>query len=408
MKAKRGFMLTVILGFMILCLFVGPALGAEGKSNCVLCHEKVTAGIVKEWASSKMSDSLDCDGCHGSAHRSAQDAKKAELLTPDLCAGCHSAQYRQYKEGKHSLAWVAMEAMPTTGFQPHPYIEGQKGCGGCHRIGLREAKAEREYRYGMACIPCHTRHKFSKAEAQSPQACRMCHMGFDHPQWEMWSSSKHGAIYFGDPGSGRAPTCQMCHMEEGNHRVMTAWGFLALRLPEPDAEWMGYRATILKGLQVLDPAGNPTPRLEVVKAGKVARLSAEEWQKERDRTLKTCTRCHSSNFAGLNLENADSMIKEADRLMAKGIDLVGGLYQEGIIPAQPGKPAYPDVLTFYEAITPIEQKLYVMFLEHRMRTFQGAFHNNSDYVTWYGLAELKKDIVEMTRDAHEMRRHKGK
>jgi hypothetical protein len=197
-------------------------------------------------------------------------------------------------------------------------------------------------------------------------------------------------------------------MEDGNHKVMTAWGFLALRLPEPDAEWMGYRATILKGLQVLDPGGNPTPRLEVVKAGKVARLSQEEWQKERDRMFKTCTRCHSGEFARVNLENADAMIKEADRMMARGIDLVAGLYQEGIIQPQPGKLAYPDMLTFYDAITPIEQKLYIMFLEHRMRAFQGAFHNNPDYVTWYGLAELKKDLVEMTRDAYEMRARKGK
>ena len=406
MKAKR--VLRVMFCFLVLCLWVGAAKGSEEKSRCVICHEKVTPGIVKEWTSSKMSPSMGCEDCHGSAHQTAKDSSKADLPTPDRCAGCHGEQFKQYSDGKHSLAWIAMNAMPTTGFQPHPFIEGLKGCGGCHRIGLREAKAEGEYRYGMACISCHTRHKFSQAEAQSPQACRMCHMGFDHPQWEMWSSSKHGTIYFTDPASGRAPTCQTCHMEDGNHKVMTAWGFLALRLPEPDAEWMGYRATILKGLQVLDPAGNPTPRLEVVKAGKVARLSQEEWQKERDRMLKTCTRCHSGGFARVNLENADAMIKEADRMMARGIDLVAGLYQEGIIRPQPGKLAYPDILTFYDAITPIEQKLYVMFLEHRMRAFQGAFHNNPDYVTWYGLAELKKDWVEMSRDAHEMRVHKGK
>ena len=47
--------------------------------------------------------------------------------------------------------------------------------------------------FGVAsCDACHTRHTFSKKEAQQPQACQTCHMGFDHPQWEMYSASKHG------------------------------------------------------------------------------------------------------------------------------------------------------------------------------------------------------------------------
>ena len=50
-----------------------------------------------------------------------------------------------------------------------------------------------------------------------------------------------------------------------------------------------------------------------------------------------------------------------------------------------------------------------MFLEHRMRAFQGAFHMNPDYTTWYGLAEMKKDLVEIKHDATQMiREAKGK
>jgi len=196
-------------------------------------------------------------------------------------------------------------------------------------------------------------------------------------------------------------------MDDGDHGVMTAWGFLALRLPEDDPEWMAYRVTILKGLHVLDPEGNPTPRFEVVKAGKVARLTKEAWQAERDKMIDICSRCHSRSYAKTNLQNGDAMIKEADKLMAEAIEIVAALYAKGIIKPEEGKPAYPDILAFYDAATPVEQTLYVMFLEHRMRAFQGAFHMNPDYVTWYGLAEMKKDLVEIRNEAEHMIREAG-
>ncbi len=44
---------------------------------------------------------------------------------------------------------------------------------------------------------------------------------------------------------------------------------------------------------------------------------------------------------------------------------------------------FPDLLTFHHAPRPIEQRLFVMHLKHRMRTFQGAFHANPDYALWY-------------------------
>ena len=43
----------------------------------------------------------------------------------------------------------------------------------------------------------------------------------------------------------------------------------------------------------------------------------------------------------------------------------------------------------------IEQRLFVMFLEHRMRTFQGSFHNNPDYALWYGWSEMQRDLTEI-------------
>jgi hypothetical protein len=65
--------------------------------------------------------------------------------------------------------------------------------------------------------------------------------------------------------------------------------------------------------------------------------------------------------------------------------------------------ASSDLLTFHDAPTVIEQKLFVMFLEHRMRTFQGTFHANPDYALWYGWSEMQRDLTEIKTIAADMR-----
>jgi hypothetical protein len=309
-----------------------------------------------------------------------------------------------------------MKAMPTFHWQPMALIEGMKGCGGCHKIGLKTEAEIKDLKkegagFGVAsCDACHTRHAFSVQEAKQPQACQTCHMGFDHAQWEMYSASKHGVRYLLKqnktlPETVSAPTCQTCHMENGHHGVNTGWGFLAVRLPMPDdKEWAADRATILQALGVLDPEGKPTARLEVVKAAKVARLTQEEWQAARDKMVKICNQCHSANYAKAELAKGDQLIKAADHVMAEAIRIVAGLYQDGLL-KKPASYAYkfPDLLTFHDAPTVIEQKLFVMHLEHRMRTFQGSFHNNPDYTLWYGWSELQRDLTEIKERAAELR-----
>ncbi len=384
--------------------------------DCVDCHQKETPSIVSDWKLSKhSSQDVTCAACHGVEHHSAADVAKVAIPTPETCAACHDTQVQQFKRGKHAAAWAAMQAMPTIHAQPVAMTEGMKGCGGCHKIGLKTALEIEDLRasgsvFGTAsCDACHTRHTFSRAEAREPQACRTCHMGFDHPQWEMYSASKHGVRHALKqtgtlPADTAAPTCQTCHMQDGNHEVRTAWGFLAVRLPLPaDKQWADDRAAILQGLGVLDPAGQPTARLEVVKAADVARLTEEAWQKERSKMIAACGQCHSENFARKELEKGDQMIREADHLMAEGIRTVAALYKDGLLEPAAGAAAFPDLLTFHDAPTPIEQQLFVMFLEHRMRTFQGTFHANPDYALWYGWSEMQRDLTEIKTLAATMR-----
>jgi len=399
-----------------------PERQAPAAQTCIACHKQETPGIVGDWQISKHAQNgIECATCHGEAHTSAADATKALIPTPETCAACHAERVAQFKAGKHAAAWAAMKAMPTAHYQPMALMEGMKGCGGCHKIGLKTAEEIRSlsregHAFGVAsCDACHTRHTFSVQEARQPQACQTCHMGFDHPQWEMYASSKHGVRYLLKqagvlPADAAAPTCQTCHMPDGNHGVKTAWGFLAVRLPMPDdPKWAADRATILQGLGVLDPDGKPTARLEVVKAASVARLTHEEWQAERDKMLVVCRRCHSENFAKGELAKGDDMIRETDRLMAEAIRVVAALYKDGVIAKPPSYAhAFPDLLTFHDAATPVEQRLFKMFLEHRMRAFQGTFHANPDYALWYGWSEMVQDLTEIKALADEMRRAKLK
>jgi hypothetical protein len=98
------------------------------------------------------------------------------------------------------------------------------------------------------------------------------------------------------------------------------------------------------------------------------------------------------------------MIRDADHLMAQAIRIVAGLYQDGVLPKPTNYAnAFPDLLTFHDAPTVIEQKLFVMHLEHRMRAFQGTFHANPDYALWYGWSEMQRDLTEIKTLAAELR-----
>ncbi|MGA2401799.1 MAG: multiheme c-type cytochrome [Syntrophobacteraceae bacterium] len=390
---------------------------AQVNDSCAECHTRITPGIVVDWQLSKHSaNDVGCSACHGDGHNSMTDVANARLAGPEVCANCHAVQVEQFSNGKHAFAWGAMKAMPTLHWQPMALVEGLKGCGACHRVGLKtegEVKGLIEKGSGFgasSCDACHTRHLFSVDEAKSPQACRTCHMGVDHPQWEMYSSSKHGVRFLLKqsrmlPEDAAAPTCQSCHFKDGNHANRTAWGYLALRLPYPqDAQWARDRVAVMQAIGIFDPAGKPTPRLAAIENYSFIRVTEEDWQAEREKALKACNDCHSVNFARVELEKGDQMIREADALMAEGIRTVAALYEDGLLKKPENYSyAFPDLLALHNAPTVIEQRLFSMFHEYRMRAFQGAFHCNPDYAFWYGWSAMQSSLTEIRERAAEMR-----
>ncbi len=383
-----------------------PASAGDEESTCVVCHEKHNPGVVAQWRASKHATSKKktkptCKTCHGTEHVGDDDVAKTKMPTAKTCKKCHIKQFKQFGRGKHALAELSVTAIPM--FSKQPKSVQKMGCGSCHNVGKRWEDGS----VGR-CDACHTRHAFSAAEARRPEACETCHMGEDHSQYEMWRSSKHGVIHHLDPKSGRAPVCQDCHMQKGDHAVMTGWGFLGLRLPVPDETWQADIMTIVKAI---GPWGRDEKGMEArvgaIKALKLARLDEETFQKARTKMIAACAKCHSSRFGKEHLELADEIIKETTHLMARAVRVVEKLYTDGILPLTEDGPKHPDLLLFYESPTEIEQELYKMFLFHRQKAFQGAIHANPDYMHWYGWAPMKSSFQKINKLDKELRAKKA-
>ncbi len=432
--------------------------------ECVGCHINVNPGIVKQYLESPMAnpaakeDVVGCTDCHGDDHEAADDYEDAQLPTAETCGECHDDQLEQLREGKHNLAWFGMKSQIAWHGQPGAITqEGYRGCSGCHKIGQKGLKGiadgvkgelefddgeEMEnYRYGNAqCDACHTRHTFRKSEAQDPRACSNCHMGFDHPQWEMYMSAKHGVVWDIEGNQnvhGRAPTCQYCHMSEGSHTVKTSWGFLGLRIPtkhnvlaliekapsletplrklaallpkgnyvdvDDDPQWVLDRALILQATGVLDAGLQPTQRFtEIVAQGQAAR-GPGEFNELRNNMKNICNECHAKGFVNEHFKASDEILKAADHEFAKAISAVQGLYQDGILEKPADWEFAPDLLQYYDAKSKVEQELYLIMLEYRQRTFQGAFHASNDYMHWYGWAPLNTAVNVILEESKKMR-----
>src|SRR4030066_1367978 len=107
-----------IASFILFLLLLLCSVSTAQKEGCLACHQGLTRGIVKDWeASSHSQNGVTCSDCHGNKHNSPQNAHLAIMPNVETCAGCHSQQAEQFKEGKHALAWIAMNAMPETSSQ---------------------------------------------------------------------------------------------------------------------------------------------------------------------------------------------------------------------------------------------------------------------------------------------------
>lgn len=403
-----------------------PAILEEAR-QCIECHKKnrISNIALRDWQNSTHAEkNVTCVDCHFPVENASKEILEGSTLcdnkavrrsvSPKNCEFCHAEQAEQFSSGKHANAWKVLEELQKVEGMSEIF-DIEKDCSGCHRIGKAEGK----------CDSCHTRHKFAASEARKPEACRTCHMGANHPQWETYSASKHGSIYsmegqdwyweksvsewykdnlLESPVIPRAPVCVTCHMAEGNHSVNTGWGSMGMRLSEKDPEWEKNRDLFFNGLGFFNEEGYIADELVAIVEGREGQLSKNFWVEQRGKMIKVCSQCHTASFSKDVMTKADNTIKDCDKLLVKAINVVNGLYKDGII--EKSKRFFPhiDIIRFDKFKNPIEERLYKMFVDHRMKTYLGAFHFNPGYQHGSGWAEMKHDLGEIETMANNLRK----
>ncbi|MFC1884421.1 multiheme c-type cytochrome [Thermodesulfobacteriota bacterium] len=370
-------------------------------TGCIRCHGKDNPGIIHEWENSVHAKvGVDCYKCHktdksnslfNSAHLKNDPHPIAIVVTPKVCSGCHPKEVAQYNKSKHAntheIMWK-VDYWLNDGM--NNAIERTTGCFACHGtvIEVKDGRPSagtwpnvgvgRKNPDGSlgSCSSCHTRHRFSVAEARKPEACDQCHLGPDHPQIEIYNESKHGTIYHAEGSDWkwstddgiwkagrdfRAPTCSVCHMSQAGKLTKT----------HDVTERLSWETQA--PLTVRPEEFKPFP-------------AKTNWKEERKKMMAVCLQCHSKSWVFDHFSNFDKTILNYNDLyyipIKKEMD---ELYELGILSRD---------LYFDEKL---EWEFYELWHHEGRRARMGVAMMAPDYAWWHGFYELKhrfNSIVE--------------
>ncbi len=360
----------------------------NSKDACVTCHRRSTPGIVEQYGHSTMAAAeVRCQNCHEvEAEYPGAVAHEGTfvLATPTtaMCKKCHSQEVAQFNQSRHALpAYVAVvgaealspahlqqyEAVPEGSFSPDRMrnaIFAMEGpamsrftCEPCHNVG----KPALDGSVGQ-CQKCHLRHEFSLEQARKPETCNNCHIGPDHPQWEIYEESAHGIAYHtgGDrwhwdatpgtltPADFPAPTCATCHIS----------GFGASGTTHD----VGDRLT----WYLFAPISSRRP----------------VWQENKVRMQNTCRTCHNQNFVETFYADADRATERVNEWVEQSNQIIEPLKRRGLLTEAP----FDEPIDF----------VYFELWHHWGRTAKfGVWMQGADYAQWHGAYELLSDLAEL-------------
>ncbi|MDD2605865.1 MAG: multiheme c-type cytochrome [Desulfobacteraceae bacterium] len=383
---------------------------------CIECHRATTPGIFADWAKSRHANAnitcLDCHLVQPGDVDIAKDHEKyygrsdlpygedqykvpiASIVTPKDCSRCHPDETTQYSRSKHAnTIEIVWKIDPWLNDGMNSNNERKTGCFNCHgtviaidadgnidpatwpnagvgRVNLDGSKG--------SCTSCHTRHRFSIAEARMPEACDQCHLGPDHPQIEIFEESKHGTMYHAykdeynfDAAGGtwtagvdyRAPTCAGCHMS-GSGKVFTTH-------------------------DVTERLSWETQAPLTVRPSEFAAFPAQtDWQTERNKMKDVCRQCHGDSWINDFYAGFDKAVEEYNEIYYKPARaMMDDLYAKGLL----------DKTKYFDER--LELEFYELWHHEGRRARMGAMMMAPDYSWWHGFYEVKFRFANLMEEA---------
>jgi len=407
---------------------------------CLQCHATANPQLIADYKASKMAPYVSCGECHPANPSMTSPGPDHRLRpTPETCAQCHQDQYRGHQSNRHSIGMQRVyesgrydDLPPCTTGANALGSTGVATCTQCHNVEFQ-------------CDSCHSRHLFDAKQARSPPACATCHMGPDHPQWEIYQTSKHGVVW-STRGESVAPTCSSCHMPTrrtgadggtySDHDLSfgIAWGPVGGAASHLSIRRGGQLPYMLTGTTLapnpaFDPAapydmsggdGGPDPGslyYPLDKPGKIVQVAdtTAVLNARRAEMVAVCKKCHAQSFATERLDIADGLHRNVTSVVNEAKDIIYALNSDGLIePAPSGgvRPPNPDTVAsivlagtqLYRNLSGIERAFFKMYKYDNVKAWHGAYHFNSDYAHWYGWAELNMDLSDISNEATKMRR----
>ena len=216
-------------------------------------------------------------------------------------------------------------------------------------------------------------------------------MGSDQPHYEIYISSKHGAVYTASQSSIlkesesirslRSPICVTCHMPQGTHDISFGLAY--------------------------GPVGG---ELSYIDRNGIA-LDESRLTERRNAMLSVCNECHSPRFAKEKLTSADTTHKNVETIIKEVEEIIDELERDNLLISPINKKTNIQSLghaiilgnqQLYSAKSSIE-RLFFKLTNSAKIAWKGAYHANPNYTHLYGWVALQNDLSDIKEEARKLR-----